>query len=49
MACRVWLASFRMRLTEQAQFRFGFFVAGALAPIALIGADFSIGLAAGLF
>jgi len=38
-----------MPKTEQAHFRFGFFVACPLAPEPLIGAAFAIGLAAGLF
>jgi len=33
----------------QAHFLFGFFVAGTLAPVALTGADFYTGWAAGLF
>lgn len=48
-ASNVWLAPFTMPKTEQAHFRFGFFVACPLAPEPLIGAAFAIGLAAGLF
>ena len=38
-----------MPITEQAHFRFGFFVACPLAPLLLVGAIFPTDLDAGLF